>query len=200
LVAKSREKGHFCPFSCINNKDQIKSRMNKISVQSLNECFNIGGEDFIWDDDNDHEVFTKPIFFNRGSIGFTHSKESKRKMSQSAKGNKRCLGRVMSEETRRKIGEANAGRVSHWKGKKQPADAVEKMKQTKRMKGDNVGANNPRAKTYQITFDDGTIVVTKSLQTWAKENGIPTTSLRNFYNGTGLKKYRNIVGVAPLTP
>ena len=34
--------------------------MNRVSVQSLNECFNVSGEDFIaWDDD--YDVFQEPI-------------------------------------------------------------------------------------------------------------------------------------------
>ena len=45
-----------------------------------------------------------------GSLSCFHTEESKRKMSKSQKGNKNCLGRVLSDETKRKIGEANRGR------------------------------------------------------------------------------------------
>ena len=42
-----------------------------------------------------------------GFYGKTHSSESKRKMSISQKGNKNCVGRILSEETKRKIGKAS---------------------------------------------------------------------------------------------
>lgn len=39
------------------------------------------------------------------------SEETKKKISISAMGNKRCVGRIMSAETRKKIGEANAPKL-----------------------------------------------------------------------------------------
>ncbi len=43
------------------------------------------------------------------------------------------------------------------------------------------GEHNPRAKTWEVTYQDGTVVVVKGLQKWAKENG---------YNKLGLSKLR----------
>ena len=41
----------------------------------------------------------------------SHTKESKRKLSESKKGNTNCLGRVLSEETKQKISVANKGKI-----------------------------------------------------------------------------------------
>jgi len=67
------------------------------------------------------------------------------------------------------------------------------------MNGDNVGEKNPRAKTWKITFDNGKSEIVKALQVWAKENGYKPTSVRNLYNGNGVKKYKNIVSVEELS-
>jgi group I intron endonuclease len=44
--------------------------------------------------------------------GQHHTAEAKRKISQAALGNKRCLGRKLSEATKRKISEATIGRIA----------------------------------------------------------------------------------------
>lgn len=46
-----------------------------------------------------------------GMYGKKHSDETKKKMSLSAKGNKRSSGRIVSEETKQKLREKNVGRV-----------------------------------------------------------------------------------------
>ena len=134
-----------------------------------------------------------------GVSGSIKSEETRQKISQSNKGrvapNK---GILHTQETKRKISKSNSGKVSYWKGKTIPKEYVEKMKLTKTMKGDNIGEKNPRAKTWKITFDDGRIEIIKSLSTWAKENGYKPTSVRNLYNGRGVKKYKNIVSVQEL--
>ncbi len=134
-----------------------------------------------------------------GASGFSHSEETKEKLSKMQKGNKNCLGREMSEETRRRIGKANSGKVSYWKGKSLPKELIEKMKLTKKMSGESVGEKNPRAKTWKIIFDDGRYEVVKSLQTWAMENGYKPTSIRNLYNGNGVKTHKDIVAVEELS-
>jgi hypothetical protein len=52
--------------------------MNKVSVQSLNECFNVSGEDFIaWDDDYEQPKICHP--WNKGKTGlYKHSEETKK--------------------------------------------------------------------------------------------------------------------------
>jgi hypothetical protein len=134
-----------------------------------------------------------------GNSGLIHSGETRKKISQSNKGrvapNK---GVLHTEETKRKISKSNSGKVSCLRGRNVPIESVEKMKHTKKMKGDCVGEKNPRAKTWKIVFDDGKYEIIKSLNTWAKENGYKPTSVRNLYNGRGVKKYKNIVSVQEL--
>jgi hypothetical protein len=141
------------------------------------------------------------ILYNRtdggdGASGNIHTEETKRKLSEIRKGkvppNK---GIPHTNETKRKIGVANTGKVSYWKDKTLPKDAIEKMKLTKKLNGSAVGENNSRAKEWEIIFDDGRIEIVKSLQTWAINNGYKPTSIRNFYNGRGITKYKDIVSV-----
>ena len=133
-----------------------------------------------------------------GNSGWIMPDDVKEKLSLIHKGNKYCVGREISEETREKISKANTGKVSCWKGKSLPKELVEKMKLTKKMKGDNIGEKNPRAKSWKVTFDDGKYEIIKSLNTWARKNGYKPTSVRNLYNGRGIKKYKNIVSVQEL--
>lgn len=46
----------------------------------------------------------------KANTGKTHSDLTKYKMSESAKGNKKCLGRIWSNESKDKISKANKGR------------------------------------------------------------------------------------------
>jgi group I intron endonuclease len=45
-----------------------------------------------------------------GMYGKKHNDETKRKMSEASKGNKNCLGRILSEETKLKISTSNKGK------------------------------------------------------------------------------------------
>ena len=62
-------------------------------------------------------------------------------------------------------------------------------------KGRYSGENNPLAKRWKITFEDGRVEIIKSLQNWAIENGYKPTSVRNLYNGNCVTKYKDIVKV-----
>lgn len=130
-----------------------------------------------------------------GASGWIMPDEIKEKISKIQKGNKNCLGREMSEKTRKKISIANKGKISYWKGKKLPKDVIEKMKQNLLCRK---GDSNGRAKKYLITFVDGHTECIKSLQTWAQEHGYSPTSIRNLYNGRQTTAHKNIIKVIPL--
>jgi hypothetical protein len=73
--------------------------MNKVSVQALNECFNVSGEDFIWIDD-DYEILSSPPPF---------PEEVKQAISAALKGNKNGkgnVGKARTEENKEKIRDA----------------------------------------------------------------------------------------------
>jgi hypothetical protein len=168
--------------------------MKILDLTGLNAFFSIDGPDSIevlWD----QNYFQSPP---KGYVGWNkgipHTEEAKRKISEATKGriphNKNI---PHTEETKQKISKANKGKTSYWKGKSIPKDTIDKMKQS--LKGKRIGENNGRAKTYKITFDDGTFVTIKSLETWANENGYKPTSLRNLYNDRTKSKHKNIISV-----
>lgn len=141
------------------------------------------------------------ILYNRtdggeGASGWVPSEEQRKNMSEGMKGRVPWNKDIPhTNETKRKISVANTGKVSYWKDKTLPKDFIEKMKLTKKLNGLAVGENNSRAKEWEIIFDDGRIEIVKSLQTWAINNGYKPTSIRNFYNGRGITKYKDIVSV-----
>jgi hypothetical protein len=131
-----------------------------------------------------------------GTSGWIPSEKQRKNMSEKMKGRVPWNKNIShTNETKRKIGVANIGKVSYWKDKTLPKDAIEKMKLTKKLNGSGVGENNSRAKEWEIIFDDGRIEIVKSLQTWAIDNGYKPTSIRNLYNGRGITKYKDIVSV-----
>ena len=141
------------------------------------------------------------ILYNRtdggeGASGWVPSEEQRKNMSEGMKGRVPWNKDIPhTNETKRKISVANTGKVSYWKDKTLPKYSIEKMKLTKKLNGLAVGENNSRAKEWEIIFDDGRIEIVKSLQTWAINNGYKPTSIRNFYNGRGITKYKDIVSV-----
>lgn len=160
--------GHFAPLFIINNNAvNLRAVMQLLDVRGLNTFFSIDGPDFIVENQNNFYNTSIHIPIN---LGIPHT-----------------------DETKRKISEANRGKSSPFKGKTFSQQSIEKMRQT--LKGRRVGENNSRAKTYKITFDDGKTVIIKSIETWALENGYKPTSLRNLYNGRNKSKHKNIISV-----
>ena len=124
--------------------------MNKVSVQSLNECFNVSGEDFIlWNDEwNEKIAYSGAPPWNKGMSGeytneehsefmktFPRSPESNRKRSETMKG--KNTG-PRNEETKRKISEALKGK----KYKKRSEEHCKKI--SERMKGNDYGKYKKR--------------------------------------------------------
>jgi len=61
--------------------------MNKVSVQSLNEYFNVSGEDFICIDDSDYEQPKICQPWNKGKLGlYKHTEETKKLITGRPKG------------------------------------------------------------------------------------------------------------------
>ena len=78
--------GQKCPSFDINNNAKDKAVMNKVSVQSLNECFNIPGEDFIWvDDDYEPCSYCSFVGEKHPQFGIAKTKEQKEHQSKMIK-------------------------------------------------------------------------------------------------------------------
>ena len=81
----------------------------------------------------------------RHFLGKKHTKETRRKISKANMGNKSSLGRILSDETKAKIGEANSGRIVTeetrrkisvvGKGRVVSGETKEKLKRSPRFKG-----------------------------------------------------------------
>ncbi len=66
-------------------------------------------------------------------------------------------------------------------------NAIERNKKYK-------GANNPRAKTWRIVYDDGREIIVQALQRWAIENGYSASGIKNIAYGKW-KTYKDLVTV-----
>ncbi len=143
--------------------------MNKVSVQSLNECFNVSGEDFILVDESDCEVLSPSIQWyqemnlpnpNKNRIWITNGKENMM---------------VKCEEIPNGWYKGRTFEFSE-KGRKS------NLKQLRE--------NNPNAKKYKIVFRDGTEEIVKQLSTWARERGHKYGTIKAIVHRTKYKKER----------
>jgi len=142
--------------------------MNKVSVQSLNECFNVSGEDFIWiDDDYEQPFYNQP--WNKGKSGlFKHTEESKSKipgrpggwkhtedvkslMSEQRRGEKNAFyGKTFTEESKKRI----TARHRKWYRFVSPKGEVWEEFTTLREFAKKIGKDRTtiqRSKNWQIT-------------------------------------------------
>jgi len=120
------------------------------------------------------------------------SKKHCEKLSAAGKGRKK------SEEHKRKIGKANKGHIGWNKGGTIPEHQKEINRQMMKDRYKNgldvSGANNPRAKTWKITYQDGSVEIVKALQPWRIERGYNKLGLRKLQLKEW-KKYRDLVAV-----
>lgn len=104
MVLKCRNlssEGQKCSSPNINNNATFKAVMDKVSVQSLNECFNVSWQDFVFiDDDYEQPLFNQP--WNKGKSGlYKHSEETLMTMSENQKGkNNTFYGKTHNKKTK----------------------------------------------------------------------------------------------------
>lgn len=103
---------------------------------------------------------------NHPCYGTHLSEEQKQLISKINTGNKYCVNRILSEETKQKIGNAN---------RNPSAETREKM--SKARKGKNLGGQNPNAKMI-VRLSDNKIY--KSIKEAADENKINYSTLRDW--------------------
>ncbi len=102
--------------------------MNKVSVQSLNECFNISGDNFIWiDDDYEQPLFNQP--WNKGKSGlYQHREETLEIMSKNQRGkNNTFYGKTHSEKMKCIWRESRKGCTNSFYGKTHTEEANKKI-------------------------------------------------------------------------
>jgi len=167
-----------------------------------------------------------------GMSGFTHSEETRSKISEKNKGKKRTeeqkqklreAQKNQSEETRRKKAHKNNNFA---KGNKIDREIVDRLTEHKKQrkwwnngteqkfccecpcgwvsgrlsltKGNysKPGDKNPRAKIWEITYDDGTIEIVKCLKEWCKKNNYNLYAIR--WVAKKNKLYQNIVKIISL--
>lgn len=80
-------------------------------VDNLSELTNIEQYYLDWLESYNREFGYNICVVAGNTLGFTHSEESKKKMSEKAKGNKRNLGRVLTQETKDKISLKEKGKI-----------------------------------------------------------------------------------------
>ena len=101
-------------WDCHHRKGTIVSRKELIKK---NEYYNRPASELIFLTEYEHKSLHHKG--NKNWLGRHHSEETRRKMSEAQQGNKNMLGKHHSEETRRKMSEAQKGKNtwikdSHW--------------------------------------------------------------------------------------
>ena len=86
---------------------------------------------------------------NNPRVGYTHSEETRKKLSESLKGREPGHTTTHSEETKKKISEKMTGRPGYWKDKKIPKEMLIKRSITKRKNGTNIPWNKDKKNCYR---------------------------------------------------
>ena len=149
-----------------------------------------------------------------GMSGFTHSEETRSKISEKNKGKKRTeeqkqklreAQKNQSEETRRKKAHKNNNFAKGNKIDRKIVDRLTEHKKQRKWWNNGInqkfciecpcgwvpgrlplkkgnyskpGDKNPRAKIWEITYDDGTIEIVKCLKEWCKKNNYNLYAIR----------------------
>ena len=140
----------------------------EVDVSNLNKFFNIEGDDYMEVSDD----FLEPIAY-KGHIPFwtdkNHTQESRELMS------KKALGRKMSKEARENNSRAQKGKVY--------SEEYKRNMEVARTKN-----------SYELTFDDGKVVIIKGLNRWCKDNGYSYVNIHCVKRGER-KYHKDIVKV-----
>ena len=89
-----------------------------------------------------------------------------------------------SEETKKKIGEANKGKQSYWKNKNLPEETKNKISKTRKEKELSKGKNNPKAKRVAQYDKEGNLIkIWDCAKDVSEELGINYSTLRMWLQG-----------------
>ena len=101
-----------------------------------------------------------------------------------------CLGKKLSEETKRKISKSHMGKPKHTPKSKAKISAIKLIQ--------NKGSSNPRSRKWVLEHRDGTVLNIDCLKTFCRENGWSDNSLRdtlrfgNYHKKSGYKVIERI--------
>jgi len=103
------------------------------------------------------------------NIGFRHTEETRKKISESLIGeNHPGYGKHRSEETKKRIGDANRGEKCYNYGKHRSEGTKRKMSKAK--KGKYIGSKNLRAKKYIVTTPEGEEIFVHGLKNFCRKH------------------------------
>lgn len=160
------------------NSERFKSRMNghraskrfknydwKVELLYMTRCY----ETCL---DVEEELITRWDTFNDGlnnsrngrgahgskkftTLGLKMKEETRAKISQKALGNKRCVGRIISEDTRKKWSEQRKGKRAHTKlSENDVASILELYKSHPELEGVGKVSGNGRTRSYETVFSE----------------------------------------------
>lgn len=145
--------------------------MNNVSVQSLNDCFNVFGPEFVLIDESEK-------IYQPWNVGRPHLEETKKLISEANKGKK------WTKEKKKKMREFMTGN-QYRKGKTTSDETKIKLREA-------------QTTNWKITFDDGRVIENKlSIREFCKKYGYDRKSIYNITVGKG-KKHKDIVAVERL--
>jgi len=99
--------------------------------------------------------------------------------------------KVLSEEHKRKIGDAQKGDKNHNYGKSSSPETREKMSKSRR------GEKHHSSNWWKLTYTTGNTITICGLSIWAKENGYNVGNIHSIYMGNR-KKHKDIIKVEKL--
>ena len=137
-----------------------------------------------------YNSMNKDFGYNSTSGGdiFTMNEETKQKISKAMMGNKNNLGHPCSEEKKKKISEAQKGRVFSEEHKQKLSEAAKKRHvPCSEEKKEKIRASSHKRKVYCEELD----IIFESVQECARQIGAAATNVSKLCNGRGktLKGY-----------
>jgi len=175
------------------NKSDIKPPKDKSKIIFLKQ--NLTEEEAF-----NHEIYMIAVFGRKdlstgilrnktnggdGISGYRFSQNSRKKMSETRK------GRILSTETRQRIGLSKTGEKNSFYGKTHSKETREKLKSNS---WKSKGIPCPSASYWKITFEDGRVEMVWGLFNWSKDNGYIKSSLYRVYQGK-YKIHKDIIKV-----